>query len=161
MAKDPLSIIQPWGVVRAEPGSVYICRERNRLKIGKTTRPVSQRLREAKTWAPDLELLGSRPFWNISRIERHLHCGFAEGWYAGEWFEFEDKRIESILLDGFLAFSTTNRDMNSVDFIYWMNGDGMAEYVMEMNSRKLSLQKFQREVTFNARPTAAERLVTR
>ena len=151
MVANSVSLVQPWGVPRRDPGSIYVFRDRNRLKIGKTTRPIAQRVRAARTWAPDAELLGERPFWNISRIERHLHCGFAQGWYAGEWFEFQDKSIEHVLLDGFLQFSDTNRDMNSVDFIYWMNSDGMSELIMDRNRSGLSLRRFQRDVSFNAR----------
>jgi hypothetical protein len=50
-----------------------------------------------------------------------------------------------VLIDGFTAFSDTDRDKNSRDFIYWFNGDGMAEFVQERYSQGLTLPKFLRQ----------------
>lgn len=52
-------------------------------------------------------------------------------------------------MEGFTAFSDEDPDRNSVDFIYWFNGDGMAEFLMEQASQKLSLPKFQRQESLN------------
>ncbi|MGY4352707.1 hypothetical protein ACVWXM_009200 [Bradyrhizobium sp. GM7.3] len=49
------------------------------------------------------------------------------------------------MLDGFTAFRDDDPDRNSVDFIYWFNGDGMVEFLIEMDRQKLSLSKFQKQ----------------
>jgi len=56
-----------------------------------------------------------------------------------------DEGYRDTLIDGFTAFSDTNRDMNSVDFIYWFNGDGMTEFVKERYEQGLTLPKFLRQ----------------
>jgi len=107
------------------------------------------RLMAAKTWLPDMTLIGFKPFWGISHHERQLHTGFASYWYAREWFNFEgDNDARNLLLDGFTAFSDDSPDRNSVDFIYWFNGDGMTEFLIEMDRQKQSLSKFQRQESF-------------
>lgn len=136
--KPDLSI---FGVPKLNAGFIYIIEDRDKFKIGRTTSK-SDRLRAAKTWLPEMKLIGIKPFWNIKEIERQLHEGFARCWYHGEWFCFPDEGYRETLLDGFTAFSDTDRDMNSVDFIYWFNGEGMAEFVMERASQKLSITKF-------------------
>jgi hypothetical protein len=89
------------------------------------------------------------PFWSARIIERHLQAGFAIGWHSGEWFQFRDPSVRDLLVDGFSAFSDTNRDRNSVDFIYWMNGAGMGEYVHEQSSQGLSLPQLLRNESKN------------
>ena len=37
-----------------------------------------------------MELIGVKPFWNIGALERQLHSGIANYWYAGEWHKFPD-----------------------------------------------------------------------
>lgn len=75
-----------------------------------------------------------------------LHVGFVRNWYAGEWFKFDDEpELLELLIDGFTAFTDDNPDKNSVDFIYWFNGDGMAEFAMEMASQKLTLPRFRNQ----------------
>jgi hypothetical protein len=128
-------------VPKKDPGYIYIVEDRGRYKIGKS-KCAGHRLKAARTWLPDMNLIGCKPFWNVSRIERDLHVGFSMGWYAGEWFKFDMEEDRDLLLEGFLAFSDTNRDMNSVDFIYWFNGDGMAEFVIERSRQNLSLPMF-------------------
>lgn len=83
-----------------------------------------------------------KPFWNITKIERNLHEGFARCWYEGEWFEPIDNDYKETLIFNFTAFSDTNRDMNSVDFIYWFNGDGLVEFTLERYAQGLTLPKF-------------------
>jgi hypothetical protein len=94
-----------------------------------------------------MKLIGIKPFWNVKQIERNLHEGFARCWYQGEWFELLDEGYRDCLIDGFTAFSDTDRDKNSIDFIYWFNGDGMAEFVIERCKQGLTLQKFLRQET--------------
>lgn len=133
--------IPVWNIGRNDPGSIYVIESLGRYKIGKTT-DATARLRAAKTWLPDMQLKGCKPFWNVTVLERQLHIGFARCWYAGEWFNFENEEDRDLLLDGFLAFSDSDRDRNSIDFIYWMSGDGMAEFVRERHQQRLSIPKF-------------------
>jgi hypothetical protein len=91
-----------------------------------------------------MELIGVKPFWNISALERELHSGIATFWHAGEWHRFPDD-THDWLFEDFQGFYDEDRDMNSVDFIYWINGSGMAELLMEQYSRQISLRQWQRE----------------
>jgi hypothetical protein len=133
-----------FGVPRLDPGWLYIVKNGDLFKVGKTTNPKRRLLRDAKTWLPDLELVGVKPFWNISALERELHSGVANFWHAGEWHRFPDDTWDWFFED-FQGFYDEDRDMNSVDFIYWINGSGMAELVMEQDSRQISLRRWQRE----------------
>lgn len=92
-----------------------------------------------------MTLIGCKPFWNAAHIERCFHTGFCRNWYHGEWFKFSDENDKQILLEGFVAFSDTDRDWNSIDFIYWFNGDGMAEFIHELNHQGLTLPRFLRQ----------------
>lgn len=133
--------LRVFGVIKEDPGYIYIAEDRGLLKIGKS-KSAEHRMRAAKTWLPNMKLVGSKPFWNFSDVERDLHAGFSRSWYAGEWFQFEDKTDRDILIKGFLEFSDTDMDMNSVDFIYWFNSNGMAEFIIERDYQRLSLPKF-------------------
>jgi hypothetical protein len=113
-------------------------------KIGRS-KSKSARIKAAKTWLPDMKVIGIKPFWNITKIEKNLHEGFSRCWYVGEWFELIDEGYHDVLLEGFAAFSDTDRDKNSRDFVYWFNGDGMAESVIERYSQGITLQKFLRQ----------------
>ncbi|MDX8514985.1 GIY-YIG nuclease family protein [Mesorhizobium captivum] len=147
--KDVGTIMPVWQIHRVDPGFIYIIESHSRYKIGKTKR-TKDRLKTAKTWLPDMRLIGFKPFWGVSHHERQLHTGFARYWYAQEWFNFEgDSGVRGLLLDGFAAFSDDNPDRNSVDFIYWFNGEGMAEFLIEMDRQKLSLPKFQKRESFS------------
>lgn len=101
---------------------------------------------------PDLKVIGIKPFWNVTWVERCLHEGFARCWYAGEWFEPADDGYRDTLLDGFVAFSDHNRNMNSRDFVYWFNGEGMVEFCIERDSQGLGLRAFQRQESEVATP---------
>lgn len=146
--KDVGTVMPVWQITRVDPGYLYVIENHGRYKIGKTTRAAS-RLRAAKTWLPDMTLIGFKPFWGVSHHERQLHIGFASYWYSREWFSFEgDDDARDLLIQGFTAFSDDNPDRNSVDFIYWFNGDGMTEFLIEMDRQKLSLPKFQKQESF-------------
>jgi Meiotically up-regulated gene 113 len=134
-----------FGVVRAEPGWIYLMRHGDLFKIGKTTRP-SKRVREARTWLPHIEIITMKPFWNVSAIERTLHEGLANYWHEGEWFYLPDADIQEFLIEGFKEFYEKDRDTNSVDFIYWYNSSGMEELQIERDYRELSLKAFQRQL---------------
>lgn len=56
---------------QVDAGWLYILRNNDLLKIGKTKNP-KRRLREACTWLPDGELVGVEPFWCIHEFERTL-----------------------------------------------------------------------------------------
>jgi hypothetical protein len=135
--------LDTFGVPRLDPGWLYIAKDATRFKVGKTTNP-KRRLLEARTWLPNVELVGVKPFWNISALERQLHSGLAQFWVAGEWHEFPDDTYD-FLFEDFREFYDEDRDMNSVDFIYWIGSSGMGELLMEHSSRKISLRKWQRE----------------
>ena len=144
--------ISVWGILRSDPGYIYVLEHSGRYKIGRSKRP-EQRIREAQTWLPDLKVIGSKPFWNVSYVERCLHVGFSRDWYSREWFEFADEADRDFFLEGFEEFSDDHVDRNSIDFIYWMNGGGMAEFVMELEKQQLSVKAFQRqETSFKNKP---------
>lgn len=139
------TVMPVWQITRVDPGYIYIIEHHGQYKIGKTT-STKERLKAAKTWLPDMNLIGFKPFWGMSHHERLLHTGFAFYWYAGEWYKFDgDDETRDLLLENFTAFSDDNPDANSVNFIYWYNGDGMVELQMAMNDQRLSLRKFQRQ----------------
>lgn len=149
--KNVGTIMPVWNLHRVDPGFIYIVENHGKYKIGKSKR-ARIRLSAAKTWLPDMKLVGHKPFWGMSHHERCFHTGFARYWYSGEWFDFNgDDNVKDILLQGFTAFSDEDPDRNSVDFIYWFNGDGMAEFVREQVTQKLSLPRFQRQESFNQR----------
>lgn len=145
MFENAGTVMPVWQIRRVDPGYLYVIESHGRYKIGKTTK-TKERLRTANTWLPDMNLIGLKPFWGASHHERMLHTGFARYWYKGEWFIFDgDEHALRTLVDGFKAFSDDSPDQNSVDFIYWFNGDGMAEFVAEKHRLKLSLPRFQKQ----------------
>ncbi|MBI4967827.1 MAG: GIY-YIG nuclease family protein [Rhodospirillales bacterium] len=143
--KDVGTLIPVWNIYRVDPGYIYMFESNGRYKIGKT-KSTKDRLKAAKTWLPDLTLIGFKPFWGVLYHERLLHTGFANYWYFGEWFNFEgDDDARDLLLEGFVAFSDDNPDTNSINFIYWYNGEGMVEFQVAMHDQKLTLPKFQNQ----------------
>ena len=138
------TIMPIWQVRRIDPGYIYVIEDKGRFKIGKT-RSTKARLQAAKTWLPDMKLIGFKPFWSMSHNERLLHTGLSRFWYAGEWFSFEgEDEMREWFVENFAAFSDGNPDINSVNFIYWCQ-DGMLEFQIEMSRQKLTLPKFQRQ----------------
>jgi hypothetical protein len=135
-----------WQVLRSDPGYLYFIKNNDKYKLGKSKNPTN-RVRAAKTWLPDMKIVGCKPFWQISIVERSLHAGFSRSWYVGEWFKFECGEERDWIIQNFRAFSNEDIDMNSVNFIYWMNGEGMSEFVMEMGRQKLTLRKFLKQET--------------
>jgi hypothetical protein len=132
-----------FGVRRLNPGWLYIVKNGDLFKIGKTTNPKRRLFGEARTWLPDMKLIGVKPFWNISELERQLHSGLANLWYSGEWHKFPDDSYDFVF-EEFSEFYDDDRDMNSVDFIYWINSSGMAELIIEQCNRNISLRRWQR-----------------
>jgi hypothetical protein len=128
-----------------DPGWLYILKNGDLLKVGKTKDPKRRLYREARTWLPNAELVGVKPFWNIHDLERILHCGLANAWYSGEWHRFSDDSYSHFLTDGFCRFDDHDRNRNNVEFGYWINSSGMVELIAERRRRRLSLRKWQRE----------------
>ncbi|MCD0421927.1 GIY-YIG nuclease family protein [Rubrivivax sp. JA1024] len=130
-----------FGVERNDPGWIYIFENGDLLKVGKTTAP-KRRIREARTWIPTIKIVGIKPFWNVSSIERTIHEGCAPYWHGGEWFEFETRNDYQLLIDGFQEFYEEDPDSNSVDFIYWWNSSGFAEFSIERRAQRMSLRRW-------------------
>jgi len=141
-----------FGVARRDPGWIYLVRNNDLYKIGKTKNPEKRLNREARTWIPDLEILALKPFWNISFVENVLHTGFTWHWHAGEWFRFHDAEHRAFLVEGLNEFYDEDRDMNSVDFNYWVNGSGLAEFCIERSRQRLTLPAWHRQESARSRP---------
>ena len=133
-----------YGVYRSDPGWIYFIKNAELLKVGKTKNPKRRIYGEAKTWLPNLEIIGVKPFWNVSILERKLHEGFAQNWHAGEWFHFPNQLDYDLVTEGFREFCDDNRDLNSIEFIYWFNGSGLAEVAIERHRQNLSLREWKR-----------------
>lgn len=130
-----------FGVSRVDSGYLYLIENGRLLKIGKTRNP-KKRMREAKTWLPTLNVLGIKPFWSYSALEQFLQLGLSRYWVDGEWFDIDEPEFREFFIAEFVAYSDTDRDSNSVNFIYSMNGSGMSEFVMEKGRQGLSRRKF-------------------
>jgi hypothetical protein len=144
-----------FGVAKRDPGWLYLMRAGDLFKIGKTKNP-KRRIRDALTWSPDIEVVAMKPFWNISALERMIHEGLSDSWHKGEWFKFLDDDMQDFMVEGLCGFYELDRDMNSVDFIYWYNGSGMVEFQIERDSRGVSLKRFQRDLADESRPTKSK-----
>jgi hypothetical protein len=132
-----------FGVPCLDPGWIYAVRTGNLVKVGKTTDPRRRLLREANTWCPHgLEQVLVKPFWNIRKAEYSLHAALAEYWHRGEWHKFEDPYWLTFFMDAFDEFKNDEeeRDLNSVNFIYWMNGTNYAEAIHMQCEHRMSLQ---------------------
>ena len=146
----PKPFIRRFGVQPVDPGFIYMVQADGRYKIGRTQNPKS-RIRSARTWLPKLEVIGIKPFWNSHEIEKYLHIGFARCWYGGEWFVPLDDGYKQELVDGFMEFYDDDINNNSVDFIYWFNSGGMAEFVREQFSQRRSIRKFLEQEALESR----------
>ncbi|HEX4411923.1 MAG TPA: GIY-YIG nuclease family protein [Xanthobacteraceae bacterium] len=147
MADEKRSQIIPehFGVPRVDPGWIYAVRTGNLVKVGKTTDPQRRLLREANTWCPHaLEQILAKPFWNIRKLEYSLHAALAEHWHRGEWHKFEEAYWLKFFMDAFDEFSNeeSKRDLNSVNFIYWMNGTNYVEAIEAQCEHRMTLRKW-------------------
>ena len=147
---DETWIAAPWirnfFVDAIDPGYLYVIEHGGKYKIG-SSKTRRNRLRNAKTWLPDMTIVGIKPFWGYKEKERLLHVGNAMCWYDGEWFVPYDEGFQEYFIDEFTAFSDTDINRNSVDFVYWYNGSGMSSYAIEHNQREQSTRKFLQEET--------------
>jgi hypothetical protein len=133
-----------WRIFQADPGWIYAVKSGDFIKIGQTIDPQRRLLREARTWSPnELEIVGVKPFWNIRKVEYSLHSALAEHWHRGEWHKFNDAYWLNFFVEAFKQFSNVNRDSNSVNFTYWMNGTNYAEYVIEQARLRIPLRQWQ------------------
>ncbi len=137
--------LRVFGVATNDPGWIYVVRNGDLIKVGKSINPRQKINRQAKTWLPDLEVIGTKPFWNISDTERLIHEGLSQFWYNREWFSFGTDEFGDQFIEDFREFYDDDRDMNSVDFIYWLNGSGMSEFVIERRQQGLSLARWFRQ----------------
>jgi hypothetical protein len=146
MTDGPVSRVPVWQIPRLNPGYIYIIQAGEGLKIGKSKHRET-RLRNARTWLPDMMLIGVKPFWNVDFLEKELHEGLAQWWYEGEWFHPGDDPYLQDFLSNFRAFADdeSQRDTNSVNFLYWMHD--MGEIAMERARRGQTLRAFQRDVS--------------
>jgi len=140
-----------FGVATEDPGWIYVVKNGDLFKVGKSKNPNRRIFSEARTWLPDLDVIGTKPFWNISVTERLIHEGLSLFWYDREWFRFGDDEFGNEFIDAFCGFYDEDRDMNSVDFIYWFNGSGMAELAIERRRQNLSLPKWFRQESSSKR----------
>lgn len=134
-----------FGVSCVDPGYIYLVSNGDLIKIGKTNHPLRRLKKEARTWLPDLEIIAVKPFWGVTQTERDLHTALSSYWYHGEWCKISDENDRELLVEGMQELSDDDRDTNSVDFIYFMNSSGMAEFCIELSERQSSLRAFQKE----------------
>lgn len=135
-----------FGVQPRDPGYIYLLGAGSRIKIGRSINRET-RIKQARTWLPECEVIGVKPFWNHKNVEKYLQLGMARFWVTGEWYEFEGDEFEDLFLMEFRAFSEQDINRNSIDFIYFMNSTGMSEFTLEYSTRKSSKLGFQREET--------------
>jgi len=137
--------ISAFRVPREDPGFVYFLQSGKYFKIGRTLNP-RQRLKPARTWNPELTVIGVKPFWQHKAAEFELHLGMAHAWRKLEWFQMPDESYEWIM-EEFRAFDDLNIDANSINFTYMMNGSGMSEFKIEFAKSELSKKHFLRAET--------------
>ena len=143
----PEDWIRNFGIVPGSPGWIYVLKSGSRLKIGKTTN-FKKRIKDARTWIPDISVVGVKPFWHVSDLERALHIALTDFWVDLEWFNFNGDEFEKVFLDTFCEFYDDDINRNSVDFGYWMNSTGMAEFTLEHSERRVSLPEFRRQEAY-------------
>lgn len=88
-----------------------------------------------------------KPFWNHKILEQEIQIGMSNCWRHGEWYEMLDEGYYETFVVEFCAFSNDNINENSRDFIYWINGSGMGEFIVEMQEQGLSKTKFLKQVS--------------
>ena len=133
----------------SDPGYIYLLKDRGRYKIGRTKSP-THRLRVARTWIPDIEVLGMKPFWFHTEFEAYMHVGLAMFAYKGEWFDFEGDEFEEVFINEFKFFSDDNPIRNTQSFAYFVNGTGMNELTLEWSRQGKSKRQFLQETSFHS-----------
>ncbi|MFB9343705.1 GIY-YIG nuclease family protein [Aminobacter aganoensis] len=145
---------EPWvrnfDVHTSDPGWLYVLKSGSRLKIGTTT-DFNSRFRTARTWIPDIQVVGVKPFWECIHLERILHIALSDYWIGGEWFNFDRDEFEQYFLETFCEFYDKDINRNSVEFTYWMNSTGMSEFTIEYSRRGVSLPEWRRQENYRRR----------
>jgi|tagenome__1003787_1003787.scaffolds.fasta_scaffold20818714_2 hypothetical protein len=132
-----------WGIPLADPGWVYAVRTDTLVKVGMTIDPRRRLLREAKTWCPHgIHEVLAKPFWNVRRAEYSIHSALAEFWHRGEWHKFDEPYWLRFFMDGFNEFKDGDRDRNSVEFTYWLNGTNFMESLRLQSELKMNLAEW-------------------
>lgn len=144
---QPEPWIQNFGVRAGGPGWLYVLKSGTRLKIGKT-KNFEGRFRTARTWIPDIEVIGVKPFWRVAAAERTLHIALTDYWVGGEWFNFDGDEFAEYFIETFCEFYNNDINRNSVDFIYWMNSTGMSEFTLEYGQCGVSLPEWRRQEAY-------------
>ena len=139
----PEKWIGNFGVEVDSPGWLYVLSTSTRLKIGRTTN-FESRLKTAKTWVPEISVIGVKPFWHSAHIERTLHIALSYYWVDREWFDFGDNEFREYFIETYLEFCDHDINRNSVDFIYWMNSTGMSEFTLEFSRQGVTLPEWRR-----------------
>lgn len=147
----PSKDLKKFGVTATDPGFIYLIQDGSRLKIGKSTNPKG-RFRSARTWLPHMKVIGTKPFWNHSVLEKNLHIGLAMFSTNGEWYDFKNDEFEEYFVQSFTDFDDKEINRNSIDFIYFLNSSGMAEFTIEFCQRNISKKKFLEEESLHSRP---------
>ncbi len=127
-----------------DPGFVYLLKDQGRFKLGRTTSP-QYRLRVARTWIPDIEVIAMKPFWFHRSVEWYAQIGLSMFHYKGEWFDFGGDEFEHYFIDEFTHFTDDNPVKNSLSFPYFINGIGMNEFTLEFSKQGISKRRFQKE----------------
>lgn len=131
-----------FGVPRLDEGWIYAVRTGNLVKVGKTADPKRRLLGAANTWCPHgLDQILAKPFWNTRKAEYSLHAALAEHRHRGEWHKFDDPQQLAFFIDAFDEFKNEEdeRDLNSVNFMYWMNGTNYAEAIRMQCEHRMTL----------------------
>lgn len=128
----------------ADPGFIYLFRDRGRYKVGRTIAP-EHRIRAARTWIPDIQVIGMKPFWFHSELESYLHVGLAMFAFDREWFDFKGDEFEESFVDEFSFFKDEDPIGNTRSFTYFVNGTGMNEFTLEWSSQGCSKRQFLRD----------------
>ncbi|MEP2706152.1 MAG: GIY-YIG nuclease family protein [Yoonia sp.] len=144
----PSSWIANFGVRAGDPGYIYVIEHLGSIKVGRSVNP-GKRLREAKTWIPDIHVLGVKPFWGHREVEDAIHVGLAQFWKQNEWYDFGGDEFFDYFLDEFRAFKDNDINSNSVNFIYMMNGTGMSEFTLAQSGDGTPKSKFLVECSQN------------
>lgn len=150
MSDNELNRIAVWNIPREDPGYIYLIRDNSRFKLGKSVDRYA-RIKAAGTWLPEMDVIGVKPFWLVSKFEKLLHEGLAPFWFDKEWFSFEADPYQEDFIDNFVAFSDedADRDSNSINFLQWINE--FSEIYAERGSRKQNLREFQRQISASKR----------
>lgn len=133
----------------ADPGYIYLLKDRGRYKVGRTKSP-KHRLRVARTWIPDIQVIGMKPFWFHIELEAYVHVGLAQFSYKGEWFDFEGDDFEEQFVGEFKFFSDEDPISNARSFAYFVNGTGMNELTLVWSRQGNSKRRFLSEASFHS-----------